>query len=124
MTGRVIIMKRRNFLKWSMGTGLLATFGVPLLTACSGVKRSDFPASEEPVEGIDEESARILWYASLAPSSHNSQPWFVKVLGKGERIMQGASRKGRWSVTESRHTGIRRSKNWPDGSGSAMRMPE
>jgi len=80
-------MKRRSFLKWSMGTSLLAAFGVPLLTACSGVKRSDFPESEEPVEGIDEESARILWYASLAPSSHNSQPWFVKVLRKGEWII-------------------------------------
>ena len=80
-------MKRRNFLKWSMGSGLLAACGIPFLSGCSGVKRGDLPASEEPVEGIDEESARILWYASLAPSGHNSQPWFVKVLGKGEWII-------------------------------------
>ena len=80
-------MKRRNFLKWSMRTGFLAAFGIPFLSACSGVKRGDFPGSEEPAEGIDEEGARILWFASLAPSGHNSQPWFVKVLGKGEWII-------------------------------------
>ena len=80
-------MKRRDVMKWSMGVGLLAAFGSPLLTACSGIKRSDFLASEEPVEGMDRESASILWYASLAPSGHNSQPWLVKVSGKGEWIL-------------------------------------
>jgi hypothetical protein len=74
-------------LKSTIATGVLASAGVPLLTSCSGVKRSDLPASEEPAKGVDEESARILWYASLAPSGHNSQPWFVKVLGKGEWII-------------------------------------
>jgi len=49
------------------------------------VKRSDLPASDEPAKGIDEESSRILRYASLAPSGHNTQPWFIKVLGK-ERL--------------------------------------
>jgi hypothetical protein len=80
-------MQRRNFLKWSLGTGFLAASGVSLLAACSGVKRSDFPGSDEPVEGIDEEIVRILWHASLAPSGHNSQPWFVKLLGKGDWII-------------------------------------
>ena len=45
------------------------------------------------VSGIDDEGARILWYASLAPSGHNSQPWFVKVAGKGEWIIGGDPRR-------------------------------
>lgn len=76
-------------MKGTMATGVLAGTGVPLLSSCSGVKRSDLPSSEETTKGIDEESARILWYASLAPSGHNSQPWFVKVAGKGEWIIGG-----------------------------------
>ena len=80
-------MKRRGFLKGTIATGVLAAAGIPLLSSCSGVKRSDLPASGETASGIDEESARILWYASLAPSGHNSQPWFVKVAGKGEWII-------------------------------------
>jgi hypothetical protein len=86
-------MNRRAFLKGTMATGFLATAGIPLLSSCSGVKRSDLPASAEPVRGVDEESARILWYASLAPSGHNSQPWFVKVVGKGEWIIGGDPRR-------------------------------
>jgi hypothetical protein len=82
-------MKRRDFLKGAMATGILSAAGVPLLSSCSGVKRNDLPASEQAVKGIDEEGARILWYASLAPSGHNSQPWFVKVLEKGEWVIGG-----------------------------------
>lgn len=78
-------MERRSFLKWSTGAGVAVALGVPLVSACSGVKRSDL--SEEPVRGLDEESATILRYASLAPSGHNSQPWFVKVPAKGEWII-------------------------------------
>jgi hypothetical protein len=86
-------MERRAFLKGTMATGVLAAAGVPLLSSCSGVKRSDLPSSEETAKGIDEESARILWFASLAPSGHNSQPWFVKVAGKGEWIIGGDSKR-------------------------------
>ena len=86
-------MKRRDFLKGAMATGILSAAGVPLLSSCSGVKRSDLPASEQAVKGVDDEGARILWYASLAPSGHNSQPWFVKVLGKGEWIIGGDSQR-------------------------------
>ena len=86
-------MERRAFLKGTMATGVLAATGVPLLSSCSGVKRSDLPSSEEKAKGIDEESARILWFASLAPSGHNSQPWFVKVAGKGEWIIGGDSKR-------------------------------
>jgi len=86
-------MKRRSFLKGTMATGFLVASGVPLLASCSGVKRSDLPVSEESAKGLDDESARILWYASLAPSGHNSQPWFVKVLGKGEWIVGAEPRR-------------------------------
>jgi hypothetical protein len=82
-------MERRAFLKGTMATGVLVAAGVPLLSSCSGVKISDLPSSEEAAKGIDEEIARILWYASLAPSGHNSQPWFVKVAEKGKWIIGG-----------------------------------
>lgn len=86
-------MDRRGFLKGTIATGFLAAAGVPLLSSCSGVKRSDLPEAEEPLKGVDEESAPILWYASLAPSGHNAQPWFVKVVGKGEWIIGGDPRR-------------------------------
>jgi len=76
-------------LKGTIAAGFLASAGIPLLSSCSGVKRSDLPPSAEPVRGIDDEGARILWYASLAPSGHNSQPWFVKVVEKEEWIIGG-----------------------------------
>ena len=80
-------------MKGTLAAGFLAAAGTPLLSSCSGVKRSDLPASEEPARGVDEESARILRYASLAPSGHNSQPWFIKVVGKGEWIIGGDPRR-------------------------------
>ncbi|MCU0596533.1 MAG: nitroreductase [Desulfobacterota bacterium] len=80
-------MKRRVFLKSTMATGVLVASGAPLLSSCSGVKRADLPEGEETPKGMEGEDARILWYASLAPSGHNSQPWVVKVLGKGEWII-------------------------------------
>jgi len=76
-------------LKGTIAAGFVASAGIPLLSSCSGVKRSDLPPSAEPVRGIDDEGARILWYASLAPSGHNSQPWFVKVVEKEEWIIGG-----------------------------------
>jgi hypothetical protein len=79
-------MKRRDFLKGAMAASILAAGG-SLFTSCSGVKRSDFPASDEEIQGLDEEGAKILRYASLAPSGHNSQPWFVKVLNKREWVI-------------------------------------
>ena len=86
-------MRRRCFLRGTIATVFLAAAGAPLLSSCSGVKRSDLPESEEPARGLDNESARILRYASLAPSGHNSQPWFIKVMGKGEWIIGGDPRR-------------------------------
>ena len=82
-------MERRGFLKGTIAAAVLAAAGAPLLSSCSGVKRADLPEGEETAKGMDGEDARILRYASLAPSGHNSQPWFVKVLGKGEWIIGG-----------------------------------
>jgi nitroreductase len=40
---------------------------------------------------IPEHIAQILRYASLAPSSHNTQPWRVKIISDSEFIIQSDS---------------------------------
>jgi len=41
--------------------------------------------------GVSENIASILKYASLAPSSHNTQPWKVKIISESELIIQSDS---------------------------------
>jgi nitroreductase len=81
---------RRTFLRTTLATGALFMGAGSVLSACSGVKRSDLDLPEgsfETVAGLDQQGAAILYYASLAPSSHNAQPWFVKVLEPGKWIV-------------------------------------
>ncbi|MFC3560332.1 Acg family FMN-binding oxidoreductase [Pedobacter jamesrossensis] len=72
-------MKRRTFLGLAGGT-VLAVGGIGYLTSDkSNYVRADITASTrvpllKPVE------QEILYLASLAPSGHNTQPWFVKHL--------------------------------------------
>lgn len=42
-------------------------------------RRREGPA-DEPIPGLDARIARLLGLAALAPSSHNVQPWWVRVL--------------------------------------------
>lgn len=50
--------------------------------SCSGVTRQDFTNPEESLL-----SAKILSYAATAPSSHNTQPWTVKILSEKHWII-------------------------------------
>lgn len=43
---------------------------------------------------LTEEIARILGYAALSPSGHNTQPWIVKIQSPSELVIQ--SDKTRW----------------------------
>ena len=48
-----------------------------------GLTRNELadPAAGPPaVEGLDPDEAALLYYASLAPSGHNAQPWRVRVI--------------------------------------------
>jgi len=58
------------------------------LTAAAGYLR-DF----QPVPDLDEVRGRILYYASLAPSGHNTQPWAVKITPEGFTVGQDPARR-------------------------------
>ena len=76
-------LNRRSFLKRTVAAGVLAMGAGTILGACGGsIKRADLAAVEKDVTSFPDLDAcriRILHYASLAPSGHNAQPWFVKI---------------------------------------------
>ena len=84
-------LSRRKFIKSSFAAGALAMGFTPFLSACGrGIRRGDIkPAGPLPeaIPYLDDQSAGILHYASLAPSGHNAQPWYVKVVNRGEWII-------------------------------------
>ncbi len=74
--------QRRAFLKTSVAAGALALGSAPFISSCSGPDRRALPGEgsfDHAVPGLDRERAKILHYASLAPSGHNTQPWTVTV---------------------------------------------
>jgi hypothetical protein len=89
----LLVMNRRAFLKRTLAAAAVTAGSNSLLSACgSGVKRADLqPEGREfetlPVLG--EEASAILYYASLAPSGHNAQPWVVKVISQREGVIGG-----------------------------------
>ena len=83
-------LSRRAFIRRTLGAGVLALGVGPLLSSCSGVQRSHFKPSGfsiEEVPELDDQSIGILHYASLAPSGHNSQPWYLKKMGRFDWII-------------------------------------
>ena len=86
-------MNRRVFIKRTLAAGALIAGSSSLLNACgSGVKRSDLQPEGrefETVPSLGEEASAILYYASLAPSGHNAQPWVVKVSPQREWVVGG-----------------------------------
>ena len=83
-------INRRSFLKETLAAGTMLAGAGSFITACSGISRSDLsdriPAEQSTME-LDEVRNAILYYASLAPSGHNSQPWYVKVKSPNEWII-------------------------------------
>ncbi|MBW2334491.1 MAG: nitroreductase [Deltaproteobacteria bacterium] len=83
------MINRRNFLKTVLAGGFIIGTG-SLLSACKGIIRNDLQppgGALETTPGLDETDVTILHYASLAPSGHNSQPWFVKIIGPKKWIV-------------------------------------
>jgi hypothetical protein len=76
-------MNRRHFLKTgAAATAVLA--GIPMLTTgCRTSLRSRLmegpPSRPGDIPKLTTDGYRILHYASLAPSGHNAQPWFVRI---------------------------------------------
>ena len=92
-------MNRRNFLKFS-GEGILLLGGLSMISGCSGLKRNDLPqfnGEKESIKGLEKDEMEILYLTSLAPSSHNTQPWTVKILEPKHWVI--GSDKKRWLPT-------------------------
>ena len=82
---------RKDFIKLS-GTGIAAIAGLSIAAAsgCSGIRREDIAESESGIELkklLGEDRYAVLSYASLAPSPHNTQPWYVKFINKDKWIV-------------------------------------
>lgn len=91
-------MDRREFIKQGVvAGGLMAGAGLAG-TGCSRHPRrslvADDPADLKDAGNISATGPRILYYASLAPSGHNSQPWAVRELDPGKWIV--GSDRNRW----------------------------
>ena len=76
-------MNRRQFLTTGLSAAAFLA-ATPVLTGgCRTSARSrlmDDPLSgHTEISGLNSDGYRILYYASLAPSGHNSQPWYVRI---------------------------------------------
>ena len=83
-------MSRRSFICGGLAAGVLTLGAAPLLSSCARRRRDpDQPSglSMEKMPELDDQSVAILRHASLAPSGHNSQPWYVKKKGRFEWVI-------------------------------------
>jgi len=83
-------INRRSFLKRTLAAGSMAVGTGSLLSACSSLRRADLPQQDfaTPVNNqLDQTGGAILYHAALAPSGHNAQPWFVRVVKKNEWVI-------------------------------------
>jgi len=70
-------MNRRHFIGIASGA-ILATAGTAyLLSDRRNLLRADITPEAEDHENLQPDEKEILFLASLAPSGHNTQPWFV-----------------------------------------------
>ena len=75
-------LSRRGFLK-TTGAAAMLLGGLPGISACSGLKREDLGRLDDQDKistRLGKEEIEILYLASLAPSSHNTQPWVVRIV--------------------------------------------
>ncbi|WP_019553813.1 Acg family FMN-binding oxidoreductase [Propionispira raffinosivorans] len=87
-------MNRRSFLIRSGLMLLTAGGGTMLFRSLNELKTVGRQGLTQGVEGLDADHAAILYFASLAPSGHNAQPWTVKILTENHWILGTAE--SRW----------------------------
>jgi len=73
-------MTKRRFISLAGGTIVSAGAGAYLLSDKRNFTRSDVPESDSESTALMPDESEILFLASLAPSGHNTQPWFVQYL--------------------------------------------
>ena len=70
-------MNRRHFFTFAGGAVAVAAATAYWRSDRHNLVRADLPPAE-PTPALEPDEARILQLASLAPSGHNTQPWFVR----------------------------------------------
>lgn len=73
-------MNRRKFIAVAGGTIMAAGATSYLLSDKSNLLREDIKTADNTNEILKPDEKQILFLASLAPSGHNTQPWFVQYL--------------------------------------------
>jgi hypothetical protein len=98
------MLNRRAFLKQTFAATVIGAGLVPVVQGCGhGLRREDLAARLRDSDGarsLEPNEKRVLRYASLAPSGHNTQPWTVRVMKKHEWII-GADPTRRMPVVDS-----------------------
>lgn len=88
---------RRRFI-FGMGNIIVIAGAMPLLNSCSNViinRETLLMNKEQTIKflNIDDTIYQVLYYASLAPSSHNVQPWLVKIMANSNILLDIDSRR-------------------------------
>ena len=88
-------MRRKTFIGLAIG-GAIAAVGTTgfLLSDQRNLLRADLdPADDADPGALESDEKQILFLASLAPSGHNTQPWFVRPLAPYRWIIGNDRRK-------------------------------
>ncbi|MFT5730141.1 MAG: hypothetical protein ACI8PB_004318 [Desulforhopalus sp.] len=82
---------RRRLLKNMLLTGIVLG-GSTLGVGCTSVKRKDLQGATQEIGSavltLDDKTNAILYHASLAPSTHNCQPWRVCLKSQNQWIIE------------------------------------
>ncbi|MEH1870001.1 hypothetical protein [Nostoc sp.] len=73
-------MNRKNFISIAGGTIIATVTTSYLLSDKKNLLRADIKPANDNKEALKLDEKEILFLASLAPSGHNTQPWFVQYL--------------------------------------------
>jgi len=73
-------MKRKKFIGIAVGTTIAIGSAAYLLSDRSNLVRADIKPTDSHNNVLKPDEKEILFLASLAPSGHNTQPWFVQYL--------------------------------------------
>jgi hypothetical protein len=76
----MLIMNRKRFISITSGTIVLVGTTSYLLSDKTNLSRADLNPTDNNNKTLKPDEKEILFLASLAPSGHNTQPWFVQYL--------------------------------------------
>jgi hypothetical protein len=76
----MLIMNRKRFISITSGTIVLVGTTSYLLSDKTNLSRADLNPTDNKNKTLKPDEKEILFLASLAPSGHNTQPWFVQYL--------------------------------------------